>query len=87
MPEGFTAKQPGSRGGRSLWEASRMKPPLINPPFNSRSFTYGSALGEREAKLKEVQEWFAAGRPTGPWPVSYNSCFNGDIVKGPFGGR
>ncbi|PNH00609.1 hypothetical protein TSOC_013561 [Tetrabaena socialis] len=69
LPEGFKEDQPrGKWNGRFKWEATRMKTKLVNPPCLSKSFTFGSAPGDREAKLEEVKKWSDAGRPAGPWP-------------------
>ncbi|PNH05074.1 hypothetical protein TSOC_008703 [Tetrabaena socialis] len=69
LPEGFKEIQPrGTWNGRFKWEATRMKTKLVNPPCLSKTFTFGSAPGDREAMLNEVKKWYDAGRPAGPWP-------------------
>ncbi|PNG99423.1 hypothetical protein TSOC_014799 [Tetrabaena socialis] len=69
LPEGFKEEQPrGKWNSRFKWEAQRMKTKLVNPPCQSKSFTFGSAPGDREAMLNEIKKWSADGRPKGPWP-------------------
>ncbi|PNH05949.1 hypothetical protein TSOC_007747 [Tetrabaena socialis] len=69
LPEGFKEEQPHvKRNGRFKWEAKRMKTKLVDPPCLCKSFTFGSAPGDREAMLNEIKKWSADGRPKGPWP-------------------